>query len=596
MSSEVPKPASAQLKQLTVRAVLTGMLLGSVLSLCNIYSGLKLGWSSNMSVTAALLAYGFWQVARGLGASPFGLLENNMNQTAASSAAFASSAGLVAPIPALAMITGQTLTWPLLSLWVFSVMAVGVVVAVGLRRQMLEVDGLPFPMGVATAETLKEMYSRGREAMVRVGALLAGGAAASLVLSLEKLKLISKVAIPGGISLSSPALAAKGITTATFKNLTLAFNPPLLMVGVGALIGMRASLSMLLGAIVAWGIVGPEILDRGWASPGKNSPEANWFGPMIQWMLWPGVAMMVSASLTSFSFSGRSVLRAFRGMRESGDADQYGVPRRWFVRGLLIALVFSVLCQALFWGIPWYIGAFGVLLTFALAIVAARVSGETGITPVGAMGKVTQLTFGLVSPGNATANLMAANVTGGAASQCADMLHDLKTGELLGSWPRHQATAQAFGALAGALAGSAAYLLLVPNPSEMLLTDEWPAPAVAQWKAVAEVFKEGFDKMPPGSIQAILVAGSAGIVLAVLERKLPEGARAFVPSPSAVGLALVIPAYYSVNIVVGAVAALVAARISKGWAERFVIVIASGIIAGESLTGVVFAVKSALGG
>jgi uncharacterized oligopeptide transporter (OPT) family protein len=258
--------------------------------------------------------------------------------------------------------------------------------------------------------------------------------------------------------------------------------------------------------------------------------------------------------------------------------------------------VLSVVCQVALWNIGAGLAAFGVLLTFVLAIVAGRVSGETGITPVGAMGKVTQLTFGLLSPGNATANLMAANVTGGAASQCADMLHDMKTGALLGAWPRHLAVAQLFGAVSGALAGSAAYLLLVPDPSKMLLTDEWPAPAVAQWKAVAEVFKEGFDKMPSGTPGALLVAGVLGVVLAVLEKVLPQRARRWVPSPAALGLALVIPAYYSISIFMGAILALVVARVVPRWSSRFSIVVASGIIAGEGLTGVVFAVKSALAG
>jgi hypothetical protein len=63
-----------------------------------------------------------------------------------------------------------------------------------------------------------------------------------------------------------------------------------------------------------------------------------------------------------------------------------------------------------------------------LAIVALRVSGETNVTPVGPMGKVTQLSFAVLDPGNVSTNLMAANVTGGSASQAGDMMHDLKTG------------------------------------------------------------------------------------------------------------------------------------------------------------------------
>ena len=165
----------------TFRAVLTGALMGAALSLCNIYLGLKIGWGMNMSITAALLAFGVWQVAvRAFGLRPFGILENNLNQTGASAGAAISSAGLVAPIPALALLTGQTLSYPQLVVWVLSVGLVGVVAAIAVRKQLLVDGGLTFPGGVATGETLKEMYAHGAEAVDRVRMLMAGVAAGAL--------------------------------------------------------------------------------------------------------------------------------------------------------------------------------------------------------------------------------------------------------------------------------------------------------------------------------------------------------------------------------------------------------------------------------
>ena len=339
------------------------------------------------------------------------------------------------------------MAWQWLSVWVFSVACVGIVVGVGLRRQMLLVDKLPFPFGIATAETLKEMYARGAEAMARVRALLLAGGMAAAVKSAEELLKLPKVPVPGSMKLASG--------TATLKNLGFAFEPGLLFVGVGALIGPRACVSLLLGAAVGWGVIAPEVLDRGWAMAGK--PGDVWFGPLVKWMLWPGVALMVSSSLTSFLLSARSIVRAFAGARGGGrsvaEAEGYDFRRKRFFSLLAVVALVSVVLQVALFGIRWYVALFGVGLTFVLAIVAGRVSGETGITPVGAMGKVTQLSFGAVAPGDATTNLMAANVTGGAASQCADMLHDLKAGHLLGAWPRPQAIAQVLGVLAGALDG-----------------------------------------------------------------------------------------------------------------------------------------------
>lgn len=593
----VAQPIDFSAPQLTVRAVATGMLIGGVLSLCNIYAGLKVGWGFNMSITAALLGFGFWKGVEAMGGRPFGMLENNINQTAASSAAAISSAGLVAPIPALTLITGQVLSWGALALWTFSVCLVGIAVAVGLRRQMIEVDKLPFASGIASATTLKEMYSKGREAMERVLMLIGGGVVAAISKVAVELWKIPKLAFPGMLKAApGGALAQKGIAGASLKNLTFALDPSLLMVGVGGLIGMRASASLAGGALLSWLVIGPMAVERGWAEAG--SPEGIWFGPMMTWLLWPGVAMMVTASLTSFAFSWRSIARAFRGgggKAGEQEEDRGDVPGKIFLGAIALALILSVYLQWSLFGIGAFVATLGVLLTFVLAIVAGRVSGETAITPVGAMGKVTQLIFGVVSPGQAAPNLMAANVTGGAASQCADLLHDLKTGHLLGAVPRLQAVGQFFGALSGALIGSFGYLIIVRDPS-ILLTDEWPAPAVASWKAVAEIFMKGLEAMPEGAMGAMAIAGVAGVILAVLEKVLPAKARVWVPSPASLGLAFVIPAYNAISMFIGAIAAMVAGKFAPSWSAKFLIVLAAGLIAGESITGVALAVQKILGG
>jgi uncharacterized oligopeptide transporter (OPT) family protein len=136
--------------------------------------------------------------------------------------------------------------------------------------------------------------------------------------------------------------------------------------------------------------------------------------------------------------------------------------------------------------------------------------------------------------------------------------------------------------------------VLVPNPQAMLLTDEWPAPAVAAWKAVAEIFARGLETMPAGAMGAMAWAGGIGIALAIAEKVLPPHASRFVPSPAAAGLAFVIPAWYSVSMFFGAAVAMAVTRFATTWSQRFLIVLASGIIAGESLAGVSLAIQDAL--
>lgn len=567
----------------TLRAMLTGAILGGLLSVCNVYLGLKIGWGMNMSITAALLAYGLWNGVSALrsGKGAMGIGENTISQTGASAAASISSAGLVAPIPAWTMITGEELPYMALVVWVLAVSLIGVLVGIAVRRQLIEVDKLPFPGGLATGQTLKEMYASGAEAAVRVRLLLAGmgaGAISKIVASVFKLK-------PIGFPFALPGKSA-AVSSYSGLNLTFAFDPGLLMIAIGAIIGPRAALSMLFGGAIAWGLLLPYALDMGWAEPGD--PSKPWFSEGVRWLLWPGVSMMVAASLTSFAFSWKSVAASFRRKKagSSNAPDERDVPRKAYMVALGFAAVLAIVVQWYLFDIQVWLATVAVALSFVMAIVAGRVSGETGVTPVGAMGKVTQLTFGVLDPSNVSSNLMAANVTGGSASQCGDLLHDMKTGAMVGAWPKHQAVSQAVGVVAGSLIGSACYLILIPDPANMLMTEEWAAPAVAVWKSVAELFAMGLDAMPPGTMPAMIIAGVLGVLGAIAERLLPKHIVKWTPSMVSVGLAFTIQLWVGVAFAIGAIAALVLERIVPNWTARFLIVVAAGIIAGETLAGV----------
>ena len=644
-----PPPPDLTSPQLTLRAVLTGMVLGGLLSICNVYVGLKIGASFPMSITAALLGYGFWSALRavsGRRVRGWGILENNINQTACSSGASVASAGLVAAVPALTLLTGRELEWHWLALWVFSVMLVGIAVAVPLRRQMIVVEKLRFPAGIASAEMLREVHARGAEALARVKMLVVAGLVAAAVTLCANFKLLGSYAL---------AFSIRGYSA---RSLTMTLNPTLLPLGIGGLIGFRACCSLLIGAILAYGVLAPPLLERGYiratealsAFPSgvvlpDNGRQVRYdakrhmlecslfmteaerdellalsnddayrgavqelyrisqsvFKCSRRWLLWPGVTLMVVAALVSLCFSWRSILAVLPGGRrktndESGMTYTGEVPRRWFGLGLLAVLILSVVLQVSFFGIVWWAAAVGVLLAFALALVAARVNAETGLGAVGPMGKVAQLAFGLIVPRNPVPNLMAANVTGGAASQCADLLDDLKCGHLLGASPRLQTLAQLCGALAGALVGSAAYLILIPNPEEMLGGKEWAAPAVATWKAVAELFTVGFEALPRGTPTAMLIAALTGVMLPTLERVAPRRFRPLVLSSVSVGLAFVYPAQLAISIFIGGLIALMLRRWFESWSARFLIAMCVGLIAGESLTGMGIALERLLTG
>ncbi len=567
-------------RHLSLRALASGVLIGALLTPCNVYSGLKIGWTFNISIIALLVITGFWGLlARWAGTSRLAPGEGNIAQTTASSSANIISGGLVAPIPALAMLSGGNLPAPELVAWVFSVSFLGIWVAWYLRESLILRSGLAFPTGRATAEALREVFSRGREAALKLKVLLSAGLVAGVLKWLDS----SWLPLPRpGLGFQLPAGGAlAGYGGISAKNLTFTLDPSLLLLGFGAIIGFRAGVSLLLGAIIAWGLIGPWGLAQGFISAGADDLGAGWFPDMIEWLLWPGVALMVSSALTRFALRGgeerRAVVQQVHGPRD----DESAKPIR--VAGLALASALVVMAQIGIFDIHWLIACVSVPIAFLLAMVASRVVGETGIPPIGAIGKVSQLATGVMAPGQTTENLMSANVAGGAAGQSADLLNDFKAGLAVEAPPRAQVLAQCFGILTGSLVGTWVYLRLIPDPGSMLITEQWPAPAVATWKVVAETLAKGLDAMPDSALLAVLVGGSVGVAAALIEHNRgPE----WLPSMPAVGLAMVIPASLAITMFIGSLIALALQRLVPSLSQRFLIATASGLIAGESLTGV----------
>ena len=243
-------------KHLTFRAILTGMVLGALLTPCNVYSGLKIGWSFNVSIIAVLVASGFWALlARFELGREFARGEGNIAQTTASSSANIISGGLVAPIPALAMLSGANLPPAQLIAWVFAVSFLGIWVAWYLRESLILRSGLPFPTGRATAETLMEVFDRGREAALKLRVLLASAALAGALKWIDT----GVASLPRpGFGFRVPALgniATLGGISA--KNLTFALDPSLMLAGFGAIIGFRAGAHRLLRGLRSRGVLGP---------------------------------------------------------------------------------------------------------------------------------------------------------------------------------------------------------------------------------------------------------------------------------------------------------------------------------------------------
>jgi uncharacterized oligopeptide transporter (OPT) family protein len=129
------------------------------------------------------------------------------------------------------------------------------------------------------------------------------------------------------------------------------------------------------------------------------------------------------------------------------------------------------------------------------------------------------------------------------------------------------------------------FYVLVPTP-DVLGTDKFPAPSAQVWASVAELLSKGISQLPMTARWGMLIGGIVGLLLPTLELLFPKHKK-WVPSSMGVGLAFVIPWFNSYSMFLGALAAYLWAKWREEQAERYTVALASGIIAGESLMGVV---------
>ena len=565
-------------QQLTVRAVVVGCLIGGVVSAMNIYLGLRTGWSIGGSLIAAILGYAvFSAIKTKVAYTP---LEANITQTAGSAAgSMTSAAGLLAAIPALGML-GVELAWWELVVWAISVAYLGVFFAVPLRRQMVVEEKLRFPTGTATANTIVAMFSEGGDAEKRARVLVVWAIGAGVFT-------LAAHFVP---ELGHPTIEYGFFGTMAAWGFSVLISP--LMAGAGILIGLRVGFSLFLGAVVSWGIVGPAVQEMGWVGGEIMSYSDGVRG----WLLWPGVAIMVADALTQLAMSWRTILRTFTGGggdKSAEDRAPDSIPNAWWMGGLGISTVLTTVAAWAVFDIPPLFSILAIGLSSVLAMIAVRSTGETDINPIGGMGKVTQLVFGGLAPGAMTTNLMAAAITGSGASQAGDMMQDLKTGYLLGASPRGQFKAQLVGIAAGVFFCVPIYMLF--DSAYEIGGEELPAPAAHAWKAMAELLSKGFDAMPDYAIYAVVAGAVFGVVMAVANKLGPKSITKFLPSGLAFGIAFIVPAYYSVAMFVGAVLYLGWQKQNKSDAEQLGFSVASGLIAGEGLMGIVAAVLTLFG-
>jgi OPT family oligopeptide transporter len=605
--------------QLTVRAALSGMLIGGVLSLTNLYVGAKTGWSLGVGITSVILAFAMFKLLSRLGLGhEFTILENNCMQSIATAAGYMTSP-MISSLAAFMIVNQQVVPPGITMAWISAIAVLGVLVAFPLKRRFINDEQHPFPEGRAAGIVMDALHSGdAKEGLLKAKLLAAVGGAAAL------LKLASSAAIMSRLKLGFLTvpefldgwfyrlcawlhLGTPSVLGTDLRQLTVRPDLDVVMMAAGGLMGFRTGLSILVGAILNYLVVVPLVIHFGTGDirGAVNDQGVLVFGfrRITTWALWGGVAMMTTASLLAFFAKPQALVTAFTGLlRRRPEATprqdvlrDIELPMRVFVIGIPLVGTLVVILGHVFFGMQYWHGAIAIPLIFVFALIGVNSTALTSITPSGAMAKLTQLTYGIVAPGNIKTNLITAGITAEVALNASNLLMNIKPGYMLGAKPRLQAIGHVLGVLAGALAAVPIfYLVFLRNDPSQLISDQYPMPAATIWKAVAEVLTQGLSQLPESARWAALIGGSLGIALETA--RLATRGR-FWLSPVGLGLATVIPFNTCLAMFLGGFAFWIAER---AWPRpdtrphRLVVLnqetICAGVIAGGALMGILVTV------
>ncbi len=514
--------------QLNLRSALTGMLLGGVLSLTNLYVGIKTGWTLGVGISSVILSFAMFKLISKLKLGrEMTILENNAMQSVATSAGYM-TAPLISAIPAYMLVTGKVIPMEHTLVWIILLSILGVLYAFPLKKRFINDEQLPFPEGYAAGVVLQNLHAdegnpNGKSDGLFKAKILGYGAGVSALLETlrnEKVMHSLKVgflAIPEHLDDLVYKFFTPTLLGTPLKDLTIRMDTSIVMLGTGGLMGTKTGASLIIGAILNYGVLAPFLIREG------VIPSAT-FKAITMWSLWFGAALMTTASLYSFFSKPQVFVAAFKKMAQKGPKaadplEAIELPGKVSLVG--IPLVGAVMVWL---GHAWF--EFGILegiiaipLVFVFTLIAVTSTGLTSITPGGALGKLTQLTYSQISPGNVPTNIMAAGINSEVALNASNLLMDIKPGYMLGAKPRQQAVGHVLGIFAGAAVSVPVYYLIFKGDISLLTSDQLPMPGATIWKAVAEALTKGLSALHPTAQIAALVGAVLGIVLEFLNQR-----------------------------------------------------------------------------
>ncbi len=589
--------------QLTVRSAISGMMIGGILSLTNLYVGAKTGWTLGVGITSVILAFAFFKVMSSFHLSrEFSVLENNCMQSIATAAGYM-TAPMISSLSAYMMVTGKVLPLPLILAWITLVGVLGVLFAFPFKKRFINEEQHPFPEGRAAGVVMDALHSgSSQDGVFKAMILVVTGAASALAKVMQSQTIMAKMKlsffIPEFLDNWIYKFWSMRIGGVELRELTIRPDTDFVMMAAGGLMGIHTGVSLLVGACVNYFVLAPWMIHRGDIAGTVVEGVTHYgFTRITMWALWGGVAVMTTASLCAFFSKPKLILSSFSGLwsrKKSGKPDvlqNIELPVSLSIVGVPIIGALLVYMSHVYFGIGILMGVIAIPLVFVFTLIAAHSTALTSITPTGALGKLTQLVFGALSPGNITTNVMTAAITGEVASNASNLLMDIKPGYMLGGKPRHQAVGHVLGIIAGGLVAAPVfyYVFLRGNPAG-LISEQYPMPAASVWKAVAEVLTSGLSNLRESARWAALGGAILGIVLETIKIKTKGK---FWLSGVGIGLAFVIPFNTCLAMFIGSFVFWICGRCMKDpvrFGHRVMVQnlepVCAGVIAGGAITGI----------
>ena len=595
-------------KELTLRGLILGALITTVVTAANVYLGLKVGLTFASSIPAAVISMAILSAVK-----DSSILENNIVQTVASAAGTLSA--IIFVLPGLVII-GWWTGFPFWQSFLICVSGgvLGVLFTIPLRRALVTTSDLPYPEGVAAAEVLrvgsgtrgetKDETGEAREGLVAV--ILGSIASAGLAI------------VAGTRIIAGEVTGFFRIGATASSGYNVAWS--LALLGAGHLVGLSVGMAMLVGLVISWAIAVPILTSMQPAAAGVAlaAHTTTIWRTQVRFIGAGAIAIAAIYTLARLSkpvVGGLvSTLRASRAV-DTGDDTDRDISPPWII-GLTVACLAIAAWLAFTFARATILSADAVKLTviavpfvllvgFLIAGICGYMAGLIGASnsPISGVGILSIVICAsvlalVVTPtsDNRTPLVAFALFITAIVFACAtisnDNLQDLKTGQLVGASPRRQQIALIVGVGAGAavipsilnllakaygFAGAPNVGVVAPNPL--------PAPQATLISALAQGVIGGSLAWKMLGIGALV-----GIGLVLLDAALGAAGKLRIP-PLAVGIGIYLPMSATFAVVVGAVLShwydkRVRSSPNPERAERLGTLVASGLIVGESLWGV----------